>query len=67
MFTPSDYANVLFSALRYHWYILSHHTVAGRPWPVLVGLGIGFGMGLANCQNDYKAFANKAPVVKVRP
>ncbi|CAF1285893.1 unnamed protein product [Didymodactylos carnosus] len=25
-----------------------------RPWPVLLGTGIGIGMGYSNCQNDFR-------------
>ncbi|CAF1104468.1 unnamed protein product, partial [Didymodactylos carnosus] len=28
---------------------------AGRPWPVLLGTGIGIGMGYSNCQNDFRS------------
>ncbi|OON15771.1 hypothetical protein X801_08422 [Opisthorchis viverrini] len=26
----------------------------GRPWPVIFGAGVGIGMGVANCNNDFK-------------
>ncbi|PAA81092.1 hypothetical protein BOX15_Mlig030933g1, partial [Macrostomum lignano] len=25
-----------------------------RPWPAVLGTGIGLGMGVANCDNDFK-------------
>ncbi|TGZ71858.1 hypothetical protein CRM22_002416 [Opisthorchis felineus] len=25
-----------------------------RPWPVIFGAGVGIGMGVANCNNDFK-------------
>ncbi|XP_067951239.1 MICOS complex subunit Mic10-like [Watersipora subatra] len=29
-----------------------------KPWPAILGVGIGLGHGVANCQNDYKALAS---------
>jgi len=26
----------------------------GRPWPLVFGAGVGIGMGLSNCQHDFK-------------
>ncbi|CAL8072409.1 unnamed protein product [Calicophoron daubneyi] len=25
-----------------------------RPWPVILGTGLGLGMGISNCNNDFK-------------
>ncbi|VDO96353.1 unnamed protein product [Schistosoma mattheei] len=26
----------------------------GRPWPLIFGTGFGLGMGISNCNNDFK-------------
>jgi len=28
-------------------------VVAGRPWPLAFGAGVGIGMGFSNCQHDF--------------
>jgi len=39
--------------------------VAGKPWPVIFGMGVGLGHGVANCQNDYKSIATMKHTPKV--
>lgn len=31
-----------------------YFLVIGKKWPIVFGLGAGFGMGLANCQHAFK-------------
>jgi inner membrane organizing system protein 1 len=38
----------------------------GRPWPAVLGSGIGLGMAYANCQTDFqKPFQEKAEIIKI--
>ena len=33
---------------------LFYFVLAGKTWPIHVGIGTGLGMGLANCQHEFK-------------
>jgi len=39
-----------------------------RPWPVLLGTGIGLGMGYSNCQNDLRSpYVHSSSIPITRP
>lgn len=35
-------------------YVSRACIIAGRPWPIAFGVGVGFGMSYANCQHVFK-------------
>ncbi|CAH8500623.1 unnamed protein product [Schistosoma margrebowiei] len=42
--------SVVLAKSKFPYYI----TCLGRPWPLIFGTGFGLGMGISNCNNDFK-------------
>ena len=40
--------------------------IEGKPWPLIFGMGTGFGHGVANCQNDYRNITSLRKETTVR-
>ncbi|CAH8818783.1 unnamed protein product [Schistosoma curassoni] len=48
------FGGIIFSVVLAKSKFLYYITCLGRPWPLIFGTGFGLGMGISNCNNDFK-------------